>query len=82
MHAVYYELITNQQSFTVYRGTDDIISPHGIPVDLLDRMLIIRTMPYALEEMGAIIEIRSQAESIEVSCLHTFSLALVDITCF
>ncbi len=30
-------------------------------------MLIIRTIPYSLEEMGAILEIRSQAESIEVS---------------
>lgn len=32
------------------RGTD-VVSPHGIPVDLLDRMLIIRTMPYSIEEM-------------------------------
>ncbi len=36
-------------------------------MDLLDRMLIIRTMPYTLEEMGAILEIRAQAENIEVS---------------
>lgn len=27
-------------------GTEDILSPHGIPVDLLDRLLIIRTLPY------------------------------------
>jgi RuvB-like protein 1 (pontin 52) len=26
-------------------------SPHGIPVDLLDRLLIIRLMPYALDEI-------------------------------
>merc|ERR1711943_79936 len=32
------------------RGTD-IVSPHGIPVDLLDRMLIIRTLPYSVEEI-------------------------------
>jgi len=23
-------------------GTSDVLSPHGVPVDLLDRMLIIR----------------------------------------
>lgn len=42
-------------------------SPHGVPVDLLDRMLIIRTMPYSLEEMIQIVSIRAGAESIEVS---------------
>lgn len=48
------------------RGTD-IPSPHGIPVDLLDRMLIIRTMPYSLEEMIQIISIRASSESIDVT---------------
>merc|ERR1712127_612217 len=38
------------------RGTD-VLSPHGIPVDLLDRMLIIRTMPYSEEEMTKILSI-------------------------
>jgi len=47
------------------RGTD-ILSPHGIPVDLLDRMLIIRTMPYSLEEMVQIISIRAETEGILV----------------
>jgi RuvB-like protein 1 (pontin 52) len=47
------------------RGTD-VLSPHGIPVDLLDRMLIIRTMPYSLEEMVQIVSIRAETESIVV----------------
>lgn len=47
------------------RGTD-ILSPHGIPVDLLDRMLIIRTMPYSLEEMVQIVSIRAETEGILV----------------
>ena len=41
------------------RGTD-ITSPHGIPVDLLDRLLIIRTLPYSLEEVVQILAIRAQ----------------------
>ena len=32
------------------RGTD-ISSPHGIPVDLLDRVVIIRTLPYTFQEI-------------------------------
>jgi len=47
------------------KGTD-ILAPHGVPVDLLDRMLIIRTMPYTVEEMSHILSIRSNSEGIEV----------------
>lgn len=32
------------------RGTD-MTSPHGIPVDLLDRLVIIRTQTYGPDEM-------------------------------
>ena len=55
---------TNRGVCTI-RGTD-VLSPHGIPVDLLDRMLIIRTLPYSLEEMVQIVAIRATAESITV----------------
>lgn len=55
---------TNRGVCTI-RGTD-VLSPHGIPVDLLDRMLIIRTMPYSLEEMIQIVSIRAEAEKLEV----------------
>ena len=34
----------------LYRGTD-MTSPHGIPVDLLDRLVIIRTQTYGPAEM-------------------------------
>lgn len=44
-----------------------MVSPHGVPVDLLDRMLIIRTMPYCMEEMVQILSIRAGAEDIVVS---------------
>lgn len=56
---------TNRGVCTI-RGTD-VLSPHGVPVDLLDRMLIIRTMPYSLEEMVQILSIRAETESLEVS---------------
>lgn len=50
----------------VIRGTDDIVSPHGIPLDLLDRLMIVRTLPYSQEEMIQILKIRSQIEGISM----------------
>merc|ERR1711985_187048 len=47
------------------RGTD-IVSPHGIPVDLLDRLVIIRTMPYAVEEIVQVVSIRAQTENLSI----------------
>lgn len=58
-------LATNRGISTI-RGTD-IVSPHGIPVDLLDRLMIIRTPSYTLEEIIKIIAIRAQTESIKIT---------------
>lgn len=56
---------TNRGKCTI-RGTEDIVSPHGIPLDLLDRLMIIRTLPYSQEEMVQILRIRAQTESIQI----------------
>lgn len=42
-------LATNRGICTV-RGTE-LISPHGIPGDLIDRLLVIPTLPYSIEEI-------------------------------
>ncbi|KAG2431451.1 hypothetical protein HXX76_009466 [Chlamydomonas incerta] len=55
---------TNRGLCTI-RGTD-ITSPHGVPVDLLDRLVIIRTLPYTLPEMVQILAIRAQVEGIGI----------------
>lgn len=55
---------TNRGLCTI-RGTD-ITSPHGVPVDLLDRLVIIRTLPYTLSEMVQILAIRAQVEGIGI----------------
>eukprot|EP00218_Dolichomastix_sp_CCMP3274_P002024 CAMPEP_0170163596 /NCGR_PEP_ID=MMETSP0033_2-20121228/77680_1 /TAXON_ID=195969 /ORGANISM="Dolichomastix tenuilepis, Strain CCMP3274" /LENGTH=455 /DNA_ID=CAMNT_0010401235 /DNA_START=11 /DNA_END=1378 /DNA_ORIENTATION=+ len=47
------------------RGTD-LNSPHGIPVDLLDRLVIVRTLPYTPEEIVRILAVRAQVEGITV----------------
>ena len=38
-----------------------MVSPHGVPVDLLDRLLIIRTQPYSIDEIVQILAVRAQA---------------------
>jgi len=58
-------LATNRGMCTI-RGTD-MISPHGVPIDLLDRLLIIRTTPYNLEELIKILAIRASTENIKLS---------------
>lgn len=47
------------------RGTE-VLSPHGIPLDLLDRLLIIKTLPYSQEEMVQIIKLRASTEGLTV----------------
>jgi RuvB-like protein 1 (pontin 52) len=49
------------------RGTQGVRSPHGMPVDLLDRILIVRTSPYTLHEMVHIISIRAHTEGVRLS---------------
>jgi len=58
---------TNRGHCTI-RGTDNNVkSPHGVPRDLLDRLIIIRTYHYKLEEIRQILEIRAQIEKIDVT---------------
>ncbi|KAK2705059.1 ruvB-like helicase 1 [Artemia franciscana] len=57
---------TNRGVCTV-RGTEDIVAPHGVPRDLLDRLLILRTMPYTIEEIIQIIIIRAKTEGLAIT---------------
>uniref|UniRef100_A0A7S4JYE3 RuvB-like helicase n=4 Tax=Guillardia theta TaxID=55529 RepID=A0A7S4JYE3_GUITH len=66
---------TNRGMCTV-RGAD-IVSPHGIPVDLLDRLLIIRTEPYSVEEMAQVIALRAKTEGIEIEADALVSLSQI-----
>jgi len=51
---------------SVVRGTD-VLSPHGIPMDLLDRLVIIKTLPYALPEVIEILKIRATIEGLTLT---------------
>merc|ERR1712164_167311 len=59
-------VVATNRGITKIRGTE-FRSPHGIPIDLLDRLLIIHTEPYEERELKAILEIRCEEEDVELS---------------
>ncbi|ETO08540.1 hypothetical protein RFI_28845 [Reticulomyxa filosa] len=61
-------IMATNRGITSIRGTDqEYKSPHGIPIDLLDRCLIISTDKYSKEELQEIIKIRCEEEDVECS---------------
>jgi len=59
-------ILATNRGITKIRGTN-YSSPHGVPIDLLDRMLIIATQPYAEKEIRHILKIRAEEEDVEMS---------------
>lgn len=59
-------VVATNRGITRIRGTN-YKSPHGIPIDLLDRLLIISTEPYTETEIRAILDIRCEEEDVEMS---------------
>merc|ERR1712060_890199 len=59
-------IMATNRGITNIRGTD-YKSPHGIPLDLLDRMLIISTQPYSQREIRKILDIRAEEEDVEMT---------------
>jgi RuvB-like protein 2 len=59
-------VLATNRGITTIRGTS-YKSPHGIPVDLLDRLLIIATKAYSDAELTKILEIRAEEEDVELT---------------
>ncbi|BBD72769.1 TATA box-binding protein [Sulfodiicoccus acidiphilus] len=59
-------ILATNRGITKIRGTD-VESPHGIPIDLLDRLLIIPTRPYDQEEIREILKIRAEELDVELT---------------
>jgi RuvB-like protein 2 len=59
-------ILATNRGITKIRGTS-YASPHGIPIDLLDRLIIIHTKPYNYREMMQILEIRCEEEDVEMT---------------
>ena len=58
-------IMATNRGITKIRGTNKV-SPHGLPLDLLDRLLIITTKPYTSEEIKQILVIRCEEEDVEM----------------
>lgn len=59
-------ILATNRGITTIRGTN-YKSPHGIPIDLLDRLMIVATQPYSEKEISAILRIRCEEEDVELT---------------
>mmetsp|Transcript_27169 Transcript_27169/g.38934 ORF Transcript_27169/g.38934 Transcript_27169/m.38934 type:complete len:501 (+) Transcript_27169:131-1633(+) len=59
-------VIATNRGISKIRGTQ-YESPHGIPLDLLDRMVIVSTVPYTAEETRQILAVRCEEEDVEMA---------------
>lgn len=48
-------------------STTSYFSPHGIPLDLLDRLMIVSTQAYSESELRQILQVRCREESVDVA---------------
>lgn len=72
-----YVVVASNRGMTTIRGTEydgivggsgvGIRSPHGIPIDLLDRCMIVKTSLYTRDEIRRVIEIRAKTEGITLA---------------
>lgn len=59
-------IMATNRGITKIRMTNQV-SPHGLPLDLLDRLLIINTVPYNEDEIKQILEMRCKEEDVEMT---------------
>lgn len=59
-------IMASNRGITRIRGTK-YTSPHGVPIDLLDRALIIATQAYTEKEIRQILAIRCEEEDVEMT---------------
>lgn len=59
-------IMATNRGITRIRGTN-YKSPHGIPLDLLDRMIIVPTVPYDEKELREILSIRCEEEDCQIT---------------
>lgn len=60
-------IIASNRGKTTIRGTEDSVGVHGMPSDLLQRILIIPTNAYTPEEVKTIIRIRTRTEGLAIT---------------
>lgn len=61
-------ILASNRGMCTIRGTEDIVAAHGIPPDLLARLLIVPTHAYDAEEVKRIVKIRVATEGLAINC--------------
>ena len=69
-------VMATNRGVTRIRGTD-YKTAHGLPTDLLDRLLIIRTEPYNEDELGKILKTRCEEEDVQMEQVFLNYLILI-----
>ena len=59
-------ILATNRGIAAIRGTN-FRGPHGIPLDLLDRLLIIPTIPYSVDELRGILSVRCTEEHVDMA---------------
>ncbi|OBT85543.1 RuvB-like helicase 1 [Pseudogymnoascus sp. 03VT05] len=60
-------ILASNRGMCTIRGTEDIVAAHGIPPDLLARLLIVPTHAYDAEEVKRIVKIRVATEGLAIA---------------
>jgi RuvB-like protein 1 (pontin 52) len=60
-------ILASNRGMCTIRGTEDLVSAHGIPPDLLARLLIIPTSAYEKDEIKRIVRIRVTVEGLAIT---------------
>ncbi|TVY31199.1 RuvB-like helicase [Lachnellula hyalina] len=60
-------ILASNRGMCTIRGTEDLVSAHGIPPDLLARLLIIPTNQYQADEIKRIVRIRVTVEGLSIT---------------
>ncbi|EUC56254.1 RuvB-like helicase [Rhizoctonia solani AG-3 Rhs1AP] len=57
-------ILATNRGKSLVRGTTDVYSAHGIPSDLLDRCLIVKTDPYTRVQVSQVVALRASVEGL------------------
>ncbi|CCO33069.1 RuvB-like protein 1 (pontin 52) [Rhizoctonia solani AG-1 IB] len=57
-------ILATNRGKSLVRGTTDVYSAHGIPSDLLDRCLIVKTDPYTRAQVAQVVDLRASVEGL------------------
>ncbi|KAL5345871.1 RuvB ATP-dependent DNA helicase pontin [Pseudogymnoascus australis] len=60
-------ILASNRGMCTIRGTEDIVAAHGIPPDLLARLLIVPTHAYDADEVKRIVKIRVATEGLAIA---------------